>query len=138
MNLGQTLLSLARRLQTPEYYGQALECFDSYLALQKRAGAGEFEFYAMNGIAGIYVDQGRLDEAKAVLLPALESAKKDKTSALSGMTFLNLAAISLKSGRIAEAEALYEQVLAAAKQGSGFLRRSGRLRPGPLRGARRA
>jgi CHAT domain-containing protein/Tfp pilus assembly protein PilF len=116
INLGQTFLSLARRFQTPEYYGQAMECFTSYQDLQTRAGGRDIDLHVLNGITAIYVDQGRLDEARAVLLPAVERLKADKTSALSGMTLLNLAAIALKSGQVSEAERYFGQALAASKQ----------------------
>jgi CHAT domain-containing protein/tetratricopeptide (TPR) repeat protein len=122
INLGQAFLSLARRFQTPEYYRQALECFTSYLNLQERAGGKDLDLHALNGIAAIYVDQGRLDEAKTVLLPAVEKARTDKTSALSGMTLLNLAAIALKSGQVAEAERYYRSVLEVARQNNYYLR----------------
>jgi len=121
INLGQTLLALALRYQTPEYYCQALECFTSYLNLQKRAGVKSLDLHALNAIAAIYTDQGRLDEAKIVLLPALEKARTEKTSAISGMTLLNLGAIALKSGQVSDAERYFEQALAASKQSNDYL-----------------
>jgi CHAT domain-containing protein len=121
INMGQIFQSLARSSQDPEYYSQALRCFSSYINLEKTAGGMGLRLHALNGIAGVYVDQGRLDEAKALLLPALDKVKTDKTSALSGMTLLNLAAIALKNGEVAEAERYYREAQAAAKQSNDVL-----------------
>jgi CHAT domain-containing protein len=121
INLGQTFLSLARTFQTPEYYGRAMEWFTSYLSLEKKVGGKNMGLHALVGISGIYVDQGRLDEARAILIPALEKLKTDKTSALSGMILLNLAALALKSDRLPEAEKYFQEARAAAKQDENFL-----------------
>jgi CHAT domain-containing protein/tetratricopeptide (TPR) repeat protein len=121
INLGQTLLSLGRRLQTPEYYNQALGCFVSYLNLKKRAGGKELDLHALNGMAAIYIDEGRLEEAKEVLLPALKAADANRNSVLSGMTLLNMAAISSKSGRISEATQYYNKAYSLAKQNDDYL-----------------
>jgi len=121
INLGQSFQALARNSQDPEYYSQALRCFSSYLNLEKTVGGMGLRLHALNGMAGVYVDQGRLDEAKALLLPALDKVKTDKTSALAGMTLLNLAAIALKKGEVAEAERYYREAQAAAKQSNDVL-----------------
>lgn len=121
INLGQTFQALAKNFQDPEYYSRAMECFTAYLNLKKREGSTDLRFHALNGMAGVYVDQGRLDEAKALLLPALDKVKTDKSSALSGMIVLNLAAIALKKGEVAEAERYYREAQAAAKQSNDVL-----------------
>lgn len=121
INLGQTFQALAKNFQDPEYYPRAIECFTTYLNLKKREGGADLSLHALNGMAGVYVDQGRLDEAKALLLPALDKVKTDKTSALSGMTLLNLAAIALKKDEVAEAERYYREAQAAAKQSNDVL-----------------
>lgn len=121
INLGQTFQALAKNFEDPEYYSQALECFSSYLKLEKTSGKMGLRLHALNGMAGVYVDQGRLDEAKALLLPALDKVKTDKSSALSGMIVLNLAAIALKKGEVAEAERYYREAQAAAKQSNDVL-----------------
>jgi len=121
INLGQTFQALAKNFQDPEYYSRAMECFATYLNLKKREGGTDLSLHALNGKAGVYVDQGRLDEAKALLLPALDKVKTDKTSALSGMTLWNLATIALKNGEVAEAERYYREAQAAAKQSNDVL-----------------
>jgi CHAT domain-containing protein len=121
INLGQTFQALARDFQEPGYYSRALECFSSYLKLENNARGVDISLHALNGIAGIYVDQGRLDEAKALLMPVLDKVKTDKTSALSGMIILNLAAIALKNGEVSEAERSYRETQAAAKQNKDAL-----------------
>jgi len=121
INLGQTFQALAKNFQDQEYYSRAMECFTAYLNLKKRVGGTDLRLHALNGMAGVYVDQGRLDEAKALLLPALDKVKADKSSALSGMIVLNLAAIALKNGEVAEAERYYREAQAAAKQSNDVL-----------------
>jgi CHAT domain-containing protein len=103
---------------------QALECFSSYLNLEKTAGGMGLTLHAVNGMAGVYVDQGRLNEAKALLLPIMDKVKADKTSALAGMILLNLAAIAFKSGEVAEAEDHYREAHGAAKQSQDVLQLS--------------
>jgi CHAT domain-containing protein len=121
INLGQSFQALARNFQDQEYCLRALECFSSYLKLEKTARGTDFSLHALNGIAGVYVDQGRLDEAKALLLPVLDKVKTDKTSALSEMILLNLAAIASKKGEVAEAERYYCETQAAAQQSNDVL-----------------
>jgi CHAT domain-containing protein/tetratricopeptide (TPR) repeat protein len=121
INLGQTFQALARNFQDQEYYSQALECFSSYLKLENTAGKMGLILHALNGIAGVYIDQGRLDEAKALLLPVLNKVKTVKTSALSGMTLLNLAAIAFKKGEVAEAGSYYHEAQVAAQQSNDVL-----------------
>jgi CHAT domain-containing protein/Tfp pilus assembly protein PilF len=121
INLGQSFQALARYFQDPEYYSQALKCFSSYLKLEKAARGTDFSLHALNGMAGVYIDQGRLDEARALLRPALDKVKTDKSSALSGMTLLNLAAIALKKDEVAEAERYYREAQAAARQSNDVL-----------------
>jgi CHAT domain-containing protein len=121
LNLGQTFFSLARSFQTPEYYGRAMDWFTSYLSLEKSSGGTSLSLQALVGISGIYVEQGRFDEARALLVPALDRLKKDKTSALAGMVLLNLGQIAFKTGQIPEAEKNFRDALAAAQQNGNFL-----------------
>jgi CHAT domain-containing protein/Tfp pilus assembly protein PilF len=121
INLGQTFQALAKNLQDSEYYSRAMECFNSYLNLKKGEGDEDLSVHALNGMAGVYVDQGRLDEAKALLSPVLDKVKADKTSALAGMTLLNLAAIALKKGDVVEAERYYREARAGARQSRDVL-----------------
>lgn len=121
INLGQSFQALARNFQDPKYYSQALECFSCYPKLGKAAGGIDYSLHALNGTAGVYIDQDRLDEAKALLLPALDKVKADKTSVLSGMTWLNLATIALKKGDVAEAERYYRSAQVAAKRSNDVL-----------------
>jgi len=122
INLGQTLLSLAQRFQAPEYYQQALECFASSLDIQKRTGGGDKNLHVLNGMAMIYADLGRLDEARAILLPALSSANANPTSPPSGMILVSLGSIALRSGQADEAEQYFRQALDGARQGNDYLR----------------
>ncbi len=122
VNLGQTFLALARSCQWPEYYDEALKCFASYLDLEKRTGKTDVDLQVLNGIASISADLGRLDEAKAALAPALEALRKDRASALSGMTMLNMAVISLAAGQAAEAERYFREALDASKRSHDDLR----------------
>jgi CHAT domain-containing protein/tetratricopeptide (TPR) repeat protein len=122
INLGQTFLSLARSCRWTEYYGQALDCYAAYLDLLRLAGVRDIDLSALNGIAAIDIDLGRLAEAKSVLAPAVERLATDRTSALAGMTLLNAAEIAMKTGEIDQAERLYGQALAGAKQRGDDLR----------------
>jgi len=121
INMGQIFQSLARSSQDPEDYARAAECFTTYINLKKREGGDDLSLNALNGMAGVYVDQGRLNEAKALLLPVMDRVKADKTSALAGMTLLNLAAIALKKGEVAEAEDYCREARGAAKQSQDIL-----------------
>ncbi len=121
INLGQTFQAMSRDFQDPRYDSQALECFSSYLKLEKTAGGTGFSCHALNGIAGVYLDQGRLDEARALLLPVLDKLKADTTPALTGMTMLNLAGIAFKKGEVMEAEGYYREARAAARRNADVL-----------------
>jgi CHAT domain-containing protein/tetratricopeptide (TPR) repeat protein len=116
INLGQTFQALAKNFQDPEYYSRAMECFKAYLNLIISEGGTNLRLHALNGMAGIYVDQGRLEEAKALLLPALDKVQTGKASAFSGMIVLNLAAIALMNGEVADAERYYHVARASAQQ----------------------
>lgn len=122
LNLGQTLLSLARTFQAPEYYEQARECFASFIPSQPNAGMEDLRLHALNGMAMIHADQGRLEEARAMLLPALGSAKADAASPLSGAILVNLGSIALRSGRADEAEQYFRRALDGARRSDDHLR----------------
>ena len=122
INLGQTFLSLARSLQSPEYYDRALECFASYLKIG-RAGAEDMDVFALNGVARVRLAQGRIDEAEAALLPLVGKLKTDTTFDPTGTTLNSLAAIALAKGRVTEAEGYYRQALAAAGKGSSIFQK---------------
>jgi CHAT domain-containing protein/tetratricopeptide (TPR) repeat protein len=122
VHLGQTLLSLAQRFQAPEYYQQALECFAAFRDIQKRTGVGELGLHVLNGMAMIYADQDRLEEARAMLIPAVPSAEADATSPLSGMILVSLGSIALRRGHADEAEQYFRRSLDGARQGNDYLR----------------
>ena len=75
VNLGNLFGGLGKRLQSEDYRQRALDCFDSYLGLKDVQPGGRLRLEAMAGKAGIYIDQGRVDEARVTLLPALEEAR---------------------------------------------------------------
>ncbi|MEN6311214.1 MAG: CHAT domain-containing tetratricopeptide repeat protein, partial [Acidobacteriota bacterium] len=114
--LGEIYLSLARSLPAPEYYDRALECFTSYLKLGGMARENSIDIDVLNDIARIRLAQGRIDEAQAALLPAIERLKTDKTSLFSAETLDNLAAIDMARDRAAEAEECFRQVLAVGEK----------------------
>ena len=124
VNLGNLLGDLGQRLQSEDYRQRALECFDSYLGLKKVQGGGRFRLEALAGKASVYIDQGgRLQEARRILVPALDEARKSKAASLTGGTILSLLGeLSLRTGAMPDAERYFEEVRSVSGQtGSPFL-----------------
>ncbi len=114
INSGEILHAQARFLQAPEYDARALECFTSYLSLAGQAGGEGFRVHALAGLADVYIDQGRLADARAILIPALKQARSLTSPELQLMILLGLGRMSLQSGRLPEARASYDEALAVA------------------------
>ena len=123
VNLGNLLGDLGQRLQSDDYRQRALECFDSCLGLKEVQGGGSFRLEALAGRADVYIDQGRLQEARRILVPALEEARKSKAAPLTDGTILSLLGeLSLRTGAMPDAERYFEEVRSASRQtGSPFL-----------------
>ena len=123
VNLGNLFGGLGRRLQSDDYRQRALECFDSCLGWKEVQGGGSFRLEALAGRADVYIDQGRLQEARQILVPALDEARKSKTASLTGGTILSLLGeLSLRTGAMPDAERYFEEVRSVSGQtGSPFL-----------------
>ena len=110
VSLGNIFGGLGKRLQSADYRQRALECFDSYLDLKEVQGGGLFRLEALAGMASVYMDQVRLDEALGILAPALEEARKSKTAPLAtGRILAYSGEASLRTGAILEAERYFEE-----------------------------
>ena len=121
-NLGNLFSGLGQRLQSEDYRRRALECFDSYLGLKEVPGGGRLRLGALAGVADVYIDQGLLDEARRILVPALEEARKSKAASLMGGTILSLLGeLSLRTGAIPDAERYFEEARSVSKQTGGQL-----------------
>lgn len=115
INLGQTFAALGRSSQSAEYRERALKCFASYLDMTDEDGGGFLRLQALVGTAALFTEQGRTDEAEALLLPELERPRRPGFSApLYGDIVSSLGAAALKSGKLAKAEKLYHEALSAA------------------------
>jgi CHAT domain-containing protein/Tfp pilus assembly protein PilF len=122
INLGQLFRSFGQSFQSEEYHQRALKCFTTYLGLSKEKGGGALRLQALAGIASIYVEQGRLDEARAILIPALEKARKAENGALLAGTILScLAEAALKTGELSDAEKYFQETLSISKQNNSPL-----------------
>ena len=117
VNLGNLFSGLGQRLQSDDYRQRALECFDSYLGLKEVPGGGRLRLGALAGMADVYIDQGRLDEARRILVPALEEAGKSKAASLMGGTIISLLGeLSLRTGAIPDAERYFEEARSVSRQ----------------------
>ncbi|MGB8959085.1 MAG: CHAT domain-containing tetratricopeptide repeat protein, partial [Candidatus Aminicenantales bacterium] len=117
VNLGNLFGGLGQRLQSDDYRQRALECFDSYLGLKEAQSGGRLRLEALAGMAGVYIDQGRLQEARRILVPALEEARKSKAVSLTGGTILSLLGeTSLRTGAMTEAERYFEETRSVSRQ----------------------
>jgi CHAT domain-containing protein len=121
INLGDIFHSLAQSSPASDYNRRALECFKAYLTINKGKSRESLSLHALNGIANIYIDQGELAQARAILLPALEKLRTNKSPGLESMILLNLAEISLRTGEMAESAQHFQEALIAAKQGGNLL-----------------
>ncbi|OGP59818.1 MAG: hypothetical protein A2162_01505 [Deltaproteobacteria bacterium RBG_13_52_11b] len=117
VNLGYLFGDLGKRSHSEDYRQRALDCFASYLNLKGVQGGGSLRLEALAGMAGVYMDQGRLEEARGILVPALEEARKSKSSSLATGKILSLLGeASLRTGAIPEAERYYEETRSMSRQ----------------------
>lgn len=104
VNLGSLFSVMGKRLQLVDSQRKALDCFASYIDLQDSKSGGSFRLEALAGIAGVYLDQGRLEEARGILIPALEEARRKKGAVLTaGKILFLLGETSLRTGAISDA-----------------------------------
>ena len=117
VNLGNLFGGLGKRLQSEDYRQRALDCFGSYLGLKEVQRGGRLRLEAMAGQAGIYLDQGRLDDARGILLPALEEARGSRGASLTTGKILSLLGeLSLRTGAIPEAQRYFEETRVLSEQ----------------------
>ncbi len=117
VNLGNLFGGLGKRLQSEDYRQRGLDCFASSLGLKDVRGGGQFRLEAMAGKAGIYLDQGRLDEARLILLPALEEVRGSRGASLTTGKILSLLGeLSLRTGAIPEAQRYFEETRGISEQ----------------------
>jgi len=117
INLGNLFGGLGKRLQSEDYRQRGLDCFVSYLGLEAVRRGGRLRLEALAGEAGIYLDQGRLDEARGILLPALEEARGSKGASLTTGKILSLLGeLSLRTGAIPEAQRYFEETRGISEQ----------------------
>jgi len=122
VNLGTLFGVMGKRLQLADFQKKALDCFASYLNLKGVQGGGSLRLEALAGMAGVYMDQGRLDEARGILVPALEEARKSKGSPLATGKILSLLGeASLRTGAIPEAERYFEETRSISRQANSPL-----------------
>ena len=117
VNLGSLLSVIGRGFRSVDSQQKALDCFASYLDLREGKGGEAFRMEALAGMAGVYLDQGRLAEARGILLPALEEARKSKGHPLvAGKILYLLGEISLKTGAIPDAAQCFKETNSISKQ----------------------
>ncbi|HCS48529.1 MAG TPA: hypothetical protein DIW61_09845 [Candidatus Aminicenantes bacterium] len=110
VNLGYLFADLGKRSQSKDHRQKALECFSSYLDQGRPQGGGSLRLEAFAGMAGVYINQGRLEEARRILIPALKEAREKRDSALTtGKILSYLGETSLQTGMIIEAERYFEE-----------------------------
>ncbi len=117
VNLGYLFGDFGKRFQSEDYRQRALDCFASYLDLRVVQGGGSLRLEALAGMAGVYIDQGRLEEAREILVPALEEARKSKADSLTTGKILSLLGeTSLWAGAIPDAERYFEETRSISRQ----------------------
>jgi len=117
INLGHLFLSRARSLGSPEYYKKAQECFLSFLDLQKFGSIAELSLDALAGLSSALIDQGKVDEAEALLTPALARVlKPDSPPPVKGAIKIIQAELALNRKRLPEAIQNYQEALSIATQ----------------------
>lgn len=117
VNLGTLFGVMGKRLQLVDFQKKALDCFASYLNLKGVQGEGSLRLEALAGMAGVYMDQGRLETARGILVPALEEARKSKGASLATGKILSLLGeASLRTGAIPEAERHFEETRSISRQ----------------------
>ncbi len=110
VNLGNLFSCFGKRLQSEDYRQRALDCFVSYLGLRQVRAGGQPHLEALAGMAGIYIDEGRLEDARRILLPALEEARNSKADPLiAGKILSLLGEMSIAAGAMAEAGKYFEE-----------------------------
>jgi CHAT domain-containing protein/tetratricopeptide (TPR) repeat protein len=124
LNLGNMFRGLGERLESEDYLGKAQECFDSYLGLREVRLGGLLRLEALAGRAGVYLDQGRLEEARQALFPALAEARRsDAVPQTTGRILSLLGELSLRSGDMPEARRFFEETrVLADKAGNPSLK----------------
>lgn len=117
LNLGNLFGGLGRRFHSEDSRQRALDCFAAYLGLQEGQGGGRFRFAALAGKADIYLDQGRLEEAREILASALEGARKAKSDPLAlGKILSSLGEWALRTGSVPEAERYFKETRSISEQ----------------------
>ncbi len=124
INLGHILAGLAERLHSDNLRQRALECFETYLGSDYAANEDGLRLQAIYGRARVLVDQGRLEEARAILVPPLDAARRAKGAAPTVGSILSLLGeISLRTGAGPEAGRQFSEALALAdKTGNTLLK----------------
>jgi len=117
LNLGNMFLGLGRRLESEDYQQRALECYTLYLEIDTVLEGESFRLDALAGLAAVYLDQNRLEEARKILSPALEEARRTKAPALViGKILSLLGNIAVQTGATAEAQAHFEETRTLAER----------------------
>jgi len=110
LNLGTMFGGQGRRLKSDDLLQRALDCFNSFLGLKSVAGGGRLRLDALTEMAGVYIEQGRLDDARKVLGPALEEAGRTNASPLTvGKLRALLGILALRTGDAAAARKYFEE-----------------------------
>lgn len=110
LNLGTLFYGLGKRLQSDDFLQRALDCFGSFLELKSVPGGGPLRLDALAGMAAVYIDQGRADEARRILAPALgEAIKTNAPSLTAGKIHALSGSLSLRTGNVPEARTHFEE-----------------------------
>ncbi len=117
INLGSLFGDLGQRLRSDELRQRALECFSSALGPGNARDRGLLRLGALAGTAEVYVDQGRFDEAREILVPALtEAGRTEGASPEAGRILTLLGETSLGTGATPEAETYFEEALSVSSR----------------------
>jgi CHAT domain-containing protein/tetratricopeptide (TPR) repeat protein len=117
VNLGNLFGGLGKRLQSEDYRQRGLDCFRSYLGFKEVRRGGGLRLEALAGKAGIYLDQGRVDEARAILFPAFEETRGSMRASLTAGKILSLLGeLSLRTGAIPDAQRYFEETRGVSEQ----------------------
>jgi CHAT domain-containing protein/tetratricopeptide (TPR) repeat protein len=117
INLGNVFAGLVEPLRSDDYQHWALDCFEIYMSSDRAAQGGQLRPQALAGQARVYIDQGRLDEAREILLPALDMARRAEGALPTVGTVVSLLGdISLRTGSVPEAERYFEEARGLAER----------------------